>query len=106
MDIRYKLHNVGEILLQPGSGPSVDGPSNVQLRQGVVVQDEVWGKLPLGILEDDAGKVEKVDIWDGGLVPQSFNKLSNDCSDDAGAVPVPDEGLVTIVTNVNKVLNI
>ena len=106
MDICYKLHNVREVLLKPGGGPSVYGPSNVQLRQGIVVQDKVWRKLPLGILEDDAGKVEKVDIWDGGLVTQSFNKLSNNCSDDAGAVSVPDEGLVTIVTNVNKVLNI
>ena len=69
VDISHKLHNVREILLQPGSGPGVDGPSNVQLRQGVVVQDKVLGELALGILKDDAGKVEKVDIWDGGLVP-------------------------------------
>ena len=69
-----------------------------------MVQDEVWGKLTLGVLEDDAGEVQKVDIRDGGLVPQSLNKLGNNCSDDAGTVSVPDEGLVTIVTNVNKVL--
>ena len=104
MNISHKLHNVWEVLLQPRGGPSVDGASKVQLGQGVMVQDEVWGKLTLGILEDDAGEVQKVDIRDGGLVPQSLNKLGNDCSDDAGTVSVPDEGLVTIVTNVNKVL--
>ena len=104
MNIRHKLHNVGQILLQPRRGPGVDGAGEVQLGQGVVVQDEVWGKLTLGVLEDDAGEVQKVDIRDGGLVPQSLNKLGNNCSDDAGTVSVPDEGLVTIVTNVNKVL--
>ena len=104
MDIRHKLHNVGQVLLQPGRRPGVDGASQVQLRQGVVVQDEVWGKLPFSVLEDDAGEVQEVDIWDGGLVPQSLNKLGNNCPDDAGSVSVPDEGLVTIVTNVNKVL--
>ena len=104
MNIRHKLHNVGQVLLQPGRGPSVDWASKVQLRQGVVVQDEVWGKLPFSVLEDDAGEVQEVDIRDGGLVPQSLNKLGNNCSDDAGSVSVPDEGLVTIVTNVNKVL--
>ena len=104
MNISHKLHNVRKVLLQPRGGPSVDGTSEVQLGQGVMVQDEVWGKLTLGILEDDAGEVQKIDIRDGGLVPQSLNKLGNDCSDDAGTVSVPDEGLVTIVTNVNKVL--
>lgn len=69
-----------------------------------MVQDEVWGKLTLGVLEDDTGEVQKVDIGDGGLVPQSLNKLGDNCSDDAGTVSIPDEGLVTIVTNVNKVL--
>ena len=69
-----------------------------------MVQDEVWGKLTLGVLEDDTGEVQKVDIGDGGLVPQSLNKLCDNCSDDAGTVSIPDEGLVTIVTNVNKVL--
>ena len=69
-----------------------------------MVQDEVWGKLTLGVLEDDTGEVQKVDIGDGGLVPQSLNKLGDNCSDNAGTVSVPDEGLVTIVTNVNKVL--
>ena len=104
MNISHKLHNVWKVLLQPRGGPSVDGASEVQLGQGVMVQDEVWGKLTLGVLEDDTGEVQKVDIGDGGLVPQSLNKLGNDCSDDAGTVSVPDEGLVTIVTNVNKVL--
>ena len=104
MNIRHKLHNVGQVLLQPWRGPGVDGAGEVQLGQGVVVQDEVWGKLPFSVLEDDAGEVKEVDIWDGGLVPQSLNKLGNNCSDDAGTVSVPDEGLVTIVTNVNKVL--
>ena len=104
MDIRDELHDIGEVLLKPGGGPSEDGACQGQLSEGVLVQDEVGWKLSLGVLEDDAGQVEEVDIRDRGLVPQSLYELGNNCPDDARTVSVSQEGLVAVVANVNKIL--
>ena len=106
VNVSHELHDVWQVLLQPGGGAtvvcSIHGDTNVLLQ----LQDKVRRELTPGVLEDHAGEVEEVDVRDGGLVLESINKLDNDSPDDKGPVSVLNKCFVAVVANIHQILKL